>query len=136
MKFNWKSFLTIFKIFQARELASKHEHEADKIEETVHGALNNSKKATEVTRDAVVALNKTYIDLADILRRLRKVERLSQVTQGNATSAKERAEASLSDAEDIYKNATAPLPDIGLDELRSNYALFISFLICLTFLVL
>ena len=108
-------------IFQARKLASKHELEADEIEKTVQGALNISRKATEVTRSAVLALNQTHIDLADILRRLIQVEVLSQQTELNAGIARGRAFGSLREAESIFKNATAPFPDIGLDVMRGNY---------------
>jgi hypothetical protein len=75
--------------------------------------------------------NKTSVDIEDLYKRLGEVEQLQGMAMHNATTANERSMKALNEAKELYKNGTAPLPELNITALEGkflNYS-FLSFIL-------
>ncbi|EDO36523.1 predicted protein, partial [Nematostella vectensis] len=105
---------------ETKKLADKHENQADEITQKAVQAANASEQAVKTVDKAVEAQNQTSIDLAELRRMLGEVEQLHVTTRANASKARDRAQNAMRDADELYKNGTAPLPDLGIDAIRAK----------------
>lgn len=82
--------------------------------------LNKSKQALNATEQAMDAQKKTSHDIEELLRKLNRTIDLHEQAAGAVEESRDDAQNALDEALELYKNGTAPLPDLGLSDMQGK----------------
>lgn len=66
------------------------------------------------------AQKRTSYDIEELLRKLNRTIELHQQAAPAAEKSREDSQNALDEANELYKNGTAPLPDLGLSAMQGN----------------
>ena len=80
----------------------------------------NEKSGTAlgVTREAADVQGQATADIEKLKRYLESVEKLQAKVNENATQSRSLSQRALDEANILYENGTAPLPDLGTEKLQ------------------
>jgi len=101
-------------------LADRHEKEAETITKKANETLNKSQQAFSATEEAVDAQEKTSDGIEELLKKLNKTITLHERVASAVNKSRDDSQSALDEANELYKNGTAPLPDLGLSEMQAT----------------
>lgn len=101
-------------------LADKHENEADGVIENANEILNKSKQAVSDTEKVVTAQKKTTDGLEELIRKFNKTIQMHKQAANTADKSRGSSQSALGEANELFENGTAPLPEFGLQEMKAK----------------
>ena len=107
--------------FQTSVLANKHKEEAELITEKASETLNKSKEVLNATEEAVHAQERTSDGIEELLKKLNRTITLHDQAAIDAEKSHVDSQSALDEANELYENGTAPLPDLGLLEMQGEF---------------
>ena len=92
--------------------------EAEDVIEMANETLHKSKQALNATKHANNAQKKTTDGIDELLKKLNRTIDLHEQAKSAAEKSRQESHNALDEAVELYENGTAPLPDLGLSEMK------------------